>query len=583
MGQCVRRGSENAETGLSRRRRLTMVVASRLRKQRLFATALLVGAAFWALGSPVYGQGFMVKPMRLEVTPRAGQALELQISVRNTTNTPNSVLVSAAELVQSEQGGFVPLSLVQEKEKVDTSRMRSCLAWLSVGPDTLDIPPMEDRSVNVRLKVPFGVRGTYSACVTVRTKPPRPEPRKIPIVVHFVIPVIVTVQGSPARENISLTDIGLEYVEATEANPATTQVYMRVNNQGETYARLAGKVALMYQTRGRWRVLSNVAVRGCPSIPGFAIKLTGDTKRRLPSGTYRLSANLVVNGRSKTRMEKEVEFAGDPALTTIAADVTLDITPDEIVIKGVPGNRQMSVLSVKNISDEAVQIACAAAIPPELRGVAMGAVTGDDFVCAGWVQISPASLTLPAGQRRNFKMEVAIPAQGVTQPNYYAHLIILASYPDGQSAGETTKMIWVQNRKAQSEAKAEPIKMTVAWQEEDKHVITAQFGNVGNIDFSPAGYATLATPVGAVVTSVELETAMERVLPLGTPTFSAVIDMAKVEPGFYLLTSTMQYAGKETETTLPIQVEEKEGRKIVTVVEKIPEQPQPSTEEATPK
>jgi len=45
----------------------------------------------------------------------------------------------------------------------------------------------------------------------------------------------------------------------------------------------------------------------------------------------------------------------------------------------------------------------------------------------------------------------------------------------------------------------------------------------------------------------------------------------------------MQYAGKETETTLPIQVEEKEGRKIVTVVEKIPEQPQPSTEEATPK
>lgn len=554
-----------------------MVRGSRLGFQRLGCAGLVLGLACWALTGVADGQGFMVKPVRLEIAPRLGRTVDMQVSVRNTTNSAHTVLVSAGELAQSEEAGWVPLEAV--KDKVDATRLRSCLAWMSFSPATLEVPPLENRPVTVRVKVPFGVHGTFSACLNIRTKAPEPEPGKIAIVVQFVIPLIVNVQGPPARENIGLMDVGLQYTEgshelgATERKQASTEVYLQVNNEGETYARLGGKVGLMYETRGRWRLLANIPVRECSSIPGFAIKIAGDVKRRLPSGRYKILASLLINGRMKGRLEKEVDFEGDPSLTTIAADVTLDISPEEIAINGVPGRRQMTALSVRNVSDETVEVACAVVMPAKLRGVAMGSLTGEDFSCAQWVQMSPPSVTLRANQRRSFKIDVAIPREQVTQPNYYATLIVRARYPDGQSAGETEKMIWVQNRNVPSEAKAEPIRAAIASQEEDKYAVTAQFGNVGNIDFTPKASATLATAVGAVVTRLELETDAGRVLPLGTPNFSGVIDMAKVEAGPYLLTCTMEYADKTVSLTLALLVEDVEGRKVVTVLEKLPEQP----------
>ncbi len=548
-----------------------MVTGSRYRVRRLVSAAVVLGWALWALSGAAYAQGFMVKPMRLDVTAPPGRTVDLQVGVRNTTSTATTVLISTMELGQSDQGAWIPVDL--SKGEVDPARLRSCLTWLTLGDNSLDIPPMDSRNVSLRLKVPFGVHGSYAASLNVRTKAPKPQPNKVAVVVQFVIPVIVNVQGPPAKENLVLAGIGMEYVEATDKNPATTQVYLQARNDGETYARLGGKIGLMYQARGRWRLISNIPVRESGTIPGFAIKLIGDTKRRLPSGQYRLSGILTVNGRQRARIEKDVEFQGDPALQTIAADVTLDINPLEISLKGVPGNHQLTVLSVRNMSDETLKIECATVTPGELRGVAMGSLTGADFDCASWVQVSPPSLELAGNQRRNFKIEVAIPKEGVTQPNYYATLIMRASYPDGQSGGETKLDVWVQNAKAKSQAKAEAIRAAIALQEENKYAVTAQFGNVGNIHFTPTVSATLATPIGQILTTVQLETTSTRVLPLGTPTFSGVLDLEKVAAGLYMLTCTMRYADQDVSTQLPLQVEEKDGQKVVTVLERLPETP----------
>ena len=198
----------------------------------------------------------------------------------------------------------------------------------------------------------------------------------------------------------------------------------------------------------------------------------------------------------------------------------------------------------------------------------MGSITGDDFTCAPWTEVNPQAFTIRGGGQRNIRITVKFPHIENAQPNYYADLHLQATYPDGQSAGATKAMIWVQNPKAESEPQAQAMSLNLAQQEEDKYSVTAQFGNVGNVHFTPTATATVATAIGSVVARAELETTARIVLPLGTPQFSGVLDFSKVEPGDYLLTAAMQY-GEEQQATkaLPIKVTVEEERKIVTVIE----------------
>ena len=198
----------------------------------------------------------------------------------------------------------------------------------------------------------------------------------------------------------------------------------------------------------------------------------------------------------------------------------------------------------------------------------MGSITGDDFTCAPWTEVNPQTFTIRGGGQRNIRITVKFPHMENAQPNYYADLHLQATYPDGQSAGAMKAMIWVQNAKAESEPQAQAMSLNLAQQEEDKYSVTAQFGNVGNVHFTPAATATVATGIGSIVVRAELETTARIVLPLGTPQFSGVLDFSKVEPGDYLLTAAMQYGAEQQATkALPIKVTVENGRKIVTIVE----------------
>ena len=83
---------------------------------------------------------------------------------------------------------------------------------------------------------------------------------------------------------------------------------MSIANSGQTFSRVRGDLTVERQNGGRWRVVTRVPVKERGIIPGVTLNLGGDLERRLPSGAYRLRADLFVDGRRVAPMQKTIEF-----------------------------------------------------------------------------------------------------------------------------------------------------------------------------------------------------------------------------------------------------------------------------------
>jgi hypothetical protein len=350
--------------------------------------------------------------------------------------------------------------------------------------------------------------------------------------------------------------------------PAATLVSMGVANAGRTYSRIKGSVKVMYFLNDRWRPVSTAEIKELGIIPGATLKLNSDLERRLPSGKYKLTASLYVDGRRVKPLEKEIEFEGDPAVTKLAVDTALTLDPPELTIAAAPGATRTAVLKVENASEDAVEITAESATPAPMRGVAMGELKGDALSCASWIEVSPAKFTLRAGGKQNVRVMARMPQADVMQANYYAFLTLRATYPDGQSAGQTTTLACVANKGVESKPAVQATKMTLASAEGAKYAVQARFANIGNVHFTPKCRAMLATGQGQTVMETELSGEEGMMLPLEIRDFSGEMDFEKVEPGAYALKAVLECgAGQGAAEQLPIRVSLENGQKIVTILE----------------
>ena len=526
--------------------------------------AVCVLAAFLASASPASGQGFMVKPMKMEVAPRPGETVEMTLELRNTGGDEARTLdMKLLELTQGRNGGW---QVIEADSKVDTSTLASCLKWISLSENAPTIKPLETGTVTVTLKVPPTARGFYTAAVIAQTRP-KPGGAGVAIVVRFLIPILVEIQGRPVRQQIQLSDVGMVFQKAREGVPPTTFVNLVVANQGLTYSRIKASVNITRFSEGRWRPVSMANITETGIIPGVTLDLPADLKRRLPSGKYKLTGSLYVDGRRVKPLEKEIEFEGDPGVTKLAVDTALTLDPLELTIAGAPGATRTSVIKVENASDDEVNIEASSATPASLRGVAIGELKGEVLSCAEWVEVSPAKFTLRAGGKQNVRVIAKMPKAEKTYAAYYGLLTLKATYPDGQSAGETTSLVCVTNAKVETKPAAEVMKLALAAGEGSKYVVQAKFGNIGNMHFMPKCSAVLLTGSGQMVQSVAL-TGEERImLPLEIRSFSGVIDFEKVEPGTYLVKTVLDYGpGQGAAEQIPISVAVEEGMKVVTII-----------------
>ena len=501
---------------------------------------------------PASGQ-IMVSPMRMELTPRAGRTIEIVLELRN--NGPDEARIIDLRLVELTQWQDATMRIIEPGSDLDTSKLPSCRDWISLSANSVEVGPLRMVPVKLKIKVPGDARGFYLAGLIARRRL-RPGVRGVAIVLRFLVPILVEIQGRPMRQKIELSDVGMEFREASGEQPATALVSMGVTNNGGTYSRLNGNAVVRKLSGEHWRKIATVEFQDVGIIPGAKLKLKSDIGRSLPSGKYKVSGTLYVDGRRVKPLEKEITFTGDPSVTKAAADAALNLQPLEVSIKNAQsGATRSAVIKIENASEDTVNVTAALSVPPVLKNVAFGELKGEDLTCAKWVKVEPEKFTLRGGARQSIRIIAEMPNSELTHARYYSLLGLRARYLDGQSAGKTTALICVENINVEVIHAAQPMKLTVAAMEASKYIVVGRFGNLGNSHFTPKCRAMVRTlTTGATVARLLLSGKAGLMLPLEVRDFSGVVDFSRVNAGTYRLTAILEYAGELVATEIPIRV-----------------------------
>ena len=545
--------------------------------QRRLILIMCIVVSMVPLAAPAFGQGagFLVEPLRIDFASMPGRTAEAVLRLRNTGADEARILeLRLVELTQAANGNW---QIIEPDSDFDKSKLSSCLDWIKLSTDSVSIEPLQVVPVTVTVKVPWGAQGFYVAGLIAQAAQPR-DAKGIVLIVRFLIPLVVEVQGRPVRQKIELNDVGMRFRQKSENETATTFASLGIINQGRTYSRIKGSAGVMRFSDGHWRKVTNAEFKELGILPGVKLDLETDLNRRLPSGKYKLTGTLNVDGRRIRPLEKEIDFVGEPNVTKVAVDTAISLDPPIVLVIAAPGANRTAVIKVQNASDDSVNIEATSAIPPVLRGVALGDLKGEDLTCAEWVKVSPAKFTLRAGGRQNIGLTVKMPNTANQHSNYYALLTLQAKYPDGQSAGETTTLVSVENKQAKAKPVAQVMKVTLAAEEPSKYIVRGQFANIGDVHFTPKCTAIVTTAPGASVEQADMSGETSIMLPLETRDFSGVLDFSKVNPGTYFLKASIEYAPRKMETAeLPIQVSIDENQaRLVEIIKPAEKEAEPA-------
>lgn len=506
----------------------------------LVAILVFVSAGFYSM--PVVAQGFMVKPVLIETAVSPGQPLQIPLEIRNTSSDgPRLLEISLAELSQHANGAwnFRPL------DDAVLNGAQSSLPWTSIDRTEVEIAPLEPAEVTIQLDPPRDARGAYFAALLVETPAPPEGTPGVSIRARFLIPIIIEIQGRIVRQNVQLDDVVMTYENAEGRDPTTT-LHMRIENAGQTFSQVKGTLRVERRSGESWRLVTRFDTRERPIIPGMILELGRDLERRLPSGEYRLSADVTVDGRRLPPLEKEIEFEGDPAISSVAYDTELRLTPDIVRMDVVPGATRTTILNIENPGEAPVSVRIGPATPRGLTGVRMGELIGTELSAELWTSVRPDSFTLRGGGRQNVRVVSNLPADAGEHANYYADLNLSGTYGDGQSAGYQTSIIHLQNSGVERVLGGSIKQLSLSQGDGDIYSVQATFVNTGNTHVEPLARVYIRNPQGRTVTSINLSSEGGILLPLGKRIFGGDIDFSDIEPGVYAMQAQMDLGDAQT-------------------------------------
>lgn len=534
---------------------------------------IAIGVALLMSSYPAFGQ-FTVQPMKLELAVTPGKLIKSVLDVQSfDPNEVYTMKMSVVELNQSEDGAWAiiePNDLTDPNSPFfgfDISKLSSCSDWISLIPNNFELPPMGVVPVQVDLKVRRGIQGFFGAGILATTSPMRGA-GDVSVVVRFLVPVILEIQDRPIRPKVLATDVGMEFIPAIGDNPSRAMVSMNIENAGGTFSRVKPGVRIWSFADGHWRVITTTEFQETGIIPGARLKLQSDVGKNLPKGKYKAAGILYVDGRRTKRIEKEMEFVGDPSVTRVALDAPLDLDPIDIIVDGMPGATRTSSLRVYNASDETVNIQTAIGLPSVLQNGALGDVKGEDLDCTGWLKITPEQFTLRGeGGQQTLQIVTKMPNTSMPYPTYFSLLALWASYPDGQKAGVTTTNICVRNNSVPAQPEAVALKLSIQDLGESKYLVVAGFGNYGMVQFVPirvkAG-VTMSTGINRA--GIFLSGNPNLMLPFESRNFSGVMDLSYIPADLYRLAAAIEIApGVWKDKQMAIRVSIEGGRRMVQI------------------
>ena len=531
-----------------------------------------------ASAGPALGQ-FNVSPMKFDLQLRPGKRVVSVLTIQSLDpNETHTIDLSVVELTQDER--TAAWHIIEPNSGFDISTLSSLKDAMSLSHSTVTVGPRQNVPVEVRLRVPPGRRGFSCAGILAAIRP-RADATDISFVVQFMVPVLLEIQGRPMRNKVKATDLTLESRKADRYRPATTLLTMNVENEGGTFPRCRPVARIWSWSGGHWRVITTTAFQDNSSdvgiIPGAKINIKTDLRKALPPGKYKVAGVLYVDGRRTPRVEKIIDFAGDPSVTRVAADTPLDLKPSELTVQSMPGATRSTMLKVYNASDETVNIQAVLTFPRDLGGKAMGTTRGADMDCTPWVTIVPERFTLSGeADVQNVRITTRMPETATALPCYYSNLDLWAFYPDGQRAGVTTAKICVRNTKTKIEPSARVVKMTPHAVSGSTYQIVALFENNGIIHFDAKNCkAVIISPLDPPTTngervpraSAKLESiARGTMLPFEQRQFSGSLRFATLPAGSYRLAVALEYApGQYAKKQVSIAVTIEGDRRVVRI------------------
>lgn len=285
-----------------------------------------VSAIMLLTGSSAFGQ-FVVQPMKLVVPVPPGRRVPVEVQLENTTrDTIQSVDMRLADITQDANGVWqaiepdaqvtsgpngaeivnVGTDVAPNLVDISKSRQRSCQSWLRLMQTKVEIRPLNRVPVQLFIDVPPGTRGYYCAVLLAQALlgPQEIQGVMSNVVLEFVVPIIVEVQGRPERQNVQLTNVGLEFRPQDERAEAATLVTLSVKNDGGTYSVLRGYARIWGKLGGHWRKIGDREFSGDNSIvPGAAFRMKADVGCALGAGEYKVEGYLYVDGARPWRQQ----------------------------------------------------------------------------------------------------------------------------------------------------------------------------------------------------------------------------------------------------------------------------------------
>ncbi len=548
-----------------------------------------------------FGQ-FMVQPMRINLATYPGRRTVSSFAVENqSTTTPATIDLRLLDLTQDSLGiwqtiepdaqvtagpdgaRWVNAGTDDQPVQVDISRIRSCAEWLRLDTDSVDLRPLERKTMNLWVQVPAGVQGDYSAALVAQTRMTVVDEDtgvQTPVVLQFLIPVIITVQGRAIRDDIKLLNADLTFREASDYDPSATLVSLTVDNVGRTYVRLVGVTRVYGERGGHWQRIAEIEYPDAGILPGVKVNLQQDIGRQLPSGKYRVEGALYVNRRVAGTIRREIEFSGDSRSIPFVLESALDLDPRDVPLEVRPGATRMTTMQVTNASEDPVTVDAALLLPDHMTVRAWvdeqgNSISGQDFGCVDWVTVQPTQFTLRGYGRQNLRIISSMPTNLANPlPHYYATLRLNATYDSGQVAGTTEGLIYLNTQGVQGAPRVEGVQLRYVESGPSRYIVTAAFSNVGNAHVLPRCRLYLtemaaAGTTGATWRSLQMSSgaANQRanMLPLERREFTAVLDVASVPPDkTYYLTAVLQYAGgASAQRQAAIRIKDEGGRKVI--------------------
>jgi hypothetical protein len=555
-------------------RRLSKSVTNQVVNGTGLIWIIAIGITLLISSYPAFGQ-FTVQPMKLELAVTPGKIIKSSLDVQSfDPNESYTIYMSVVELTQSEDGSWAVIDANDTKDPnspfygFDISKLSSCKDWISLRPNNFELGPMGVVPVELTLRIQRGIRGFFGAAILVTTSPMRGV-GDVAIVVRFVVPVIVEIQDRPMRPRVRATDLGMKFIPQSGDYPARTEVSMSIENTGGTFSRIKPAVRIWSFSEDHWKVITTTDFQETGIIPGAKLNLRTNIRKSLPKGKYKAAGILYVDGRRTPRIEKEMDFVGDPTVTKVGADAPLDLDPIDITIDGMPGSTRTATLKIFNASDETVNIRTAMGLPNILQLGALGDVRGEDLNCTGWLKVTPEQFTLSGeGGQQTLRIVSEIPNASLVHPCYFSLLALWASYPDGQQAGVTTTNICIRNNSVEAEPAAVALKLTVQDLGESQYLVVARFGNYGLVPFVPIRVKTaLSMSTGGINrASMFMSGNRNLMLPFETRDYTGVLDLSYIPADIYRLGAAMEYApGVWADKQMAVRISIEGNRRIVEI------------------